>query len=67
MEHQMAHKTIKVDADIHKLFKAYCGKHGIALGKFTEGLFLCALSGSISGSTVGRLAFREHAELYGEG
>jgi len=53
------YKTIQVDADIHELFKKYCAKRNVSLGTFAEGLFLCALSGSISGSDVAELAFRD--------
>jgi len=60
------YKTIQVDADIHQLFKEYCAKRNVSLGTFTEGLFLCALSGSISGSKTAQTAFHDdHAALYG--
>ena len=54
-----SYKTIQVDSDIHEQFKEYCDKRGLPLGKFTEGLFLCALSGSISGSDIAKVAFQD--------
>ena len=57
------HKTVKVDADIHEQFKRYCLERNVPLGAFTEGLFLCALSGSISGSEVAEMAFRKDHDV----
>ena len=53
------YKTVQVDATLHEPFKAYCQKRDISLGKFLEGMMLCALSGSISGSKVAELAFQD--------
>ena len=53
------YKTVQVDATLHEPFKQYCQKRDISLGKFLEGMMLCALSGSISGSPVAELAFRD--------
>ena len=57
------YKTIQVDADIHELFKKYCAERNVSLGKFAEGLFLCALSGSISGSEEAELAFQKDHDV----
>ena len=61
------YKTVQVDATLHGPFKEYCQKRDISLGKFLEGMMQCALSGSISGSDIAELAFKDDHDLAARG
>lgn len=53
------YKNIQMDATLHTRLKQYCSERDIPLARFTEGLVLCALSGSISGSKIAKMAFQD--------